>query len=71
VRRDFDGVGVAGAILQLLYLFDQLLVAVAQRIQLALLAVKHVAQFLQCTLEVRYLEFERLQSLAHDAAGAR
>ena len=53
---------------QLLQLLVQLPVPVAQRVELALLPVDDVAQLLQRALEVRHLEFERVDALAHGAA---
>lgn len=66
-----DGVRIAGAILELLHLLDELLVAVAQRIQLALLPIEYVAQFLQRTLEVGDLEFERVDPIVHGGWSCR
>src|SRR5829696_9776174 len=47
-----------------LQLLDELLVEITHRVELELLPVQHVAEFLQRPLEVRDLEFNRVESLA-------
>lgn len=66
MRWNFDGCRVAVAILELLHLLAKLLAALAQRVDLALLPVKHIAELLQRSFEVCNLHLERL-----DAVGVR
>mgnify|MGYP003397615274 CR=1 FL=1 len=70
MRRNLDAAGVGSARLQLLDLAAELPVQFQHAVDLALLPIHHVAQFLQRTLQVRDLELQRLDAnrVVHDSS---